>query len=643
MSKPDLPRPSHGLLLGVLLALVAWLPAREVGATAPAPPRARLLTFFATWCVPCRAELPATEALARRFAGQGLVATLVSVDSPSSAAEIPGFLAQLGIATPWVPDPESELLVRYQPGGSVPFSVLLDEHDRIVYARAGYEPGDEAHLEKAIRTLLDRRSETSASPAGSDTHGASASLAIQGLGLWRHSRFERGDSDLAALVTRFEPRIRYGRHSLALRMDQAVRWNQAAGTAADLRFERIAGDLDLGNVRIRLGDFHVRFGQGMSLSLRRVDPLGTDTALRGGRLDLAIGPARITGIAGVVNPQNFDPVDIRIVPDGGDLVVGAQVEVRPMAALGIAGYFVGARLPDAGPDGRDVDWLIGGGSMGLDFGRIRATVEGAGGRLGGFAASSVTPHGLTGSFAVDLGPTTWLVEGKWYRHWGLGRPDRYLAYDEPATLERADQLVPGNSDSLGGRTRLDWRVIPALTLYANGMAYLFSANGGSPAGGDLAWHVFGGAEVRLGERATAGLGGGWRTERDAAGRDTLRLWHIDVEASIRIGAGLVLSAGLNQVGESRALLHRKDFVRGLSSIGLAWPGVGSIAMMYGHSTEVETRPTHYPGAEIRALLPYGGELRLFGGRMAGGRVCVSGTCRDLPAFEGVRMDFAIHH
>jgi len=42
-----------------------------------------------------------------------------------------------------------------------------------------------------------------------------------------------------------------------------------------------------------------------------------------------------------------------------------------------------------------------------------------------------------------------------------------------------------------------------------------------------------------------------------------------------------------------------------------------------------------------AVLPSLGEARLFAGRLAGGRVCVSGTCRDLPPFEGVRADLTI--
>lgn len=60
------------------------------------------------------------------------------------------------------------------------------------------------------------------------------------------------------------------------------------GSSGDLRLERALLDADLGAVRLRAGDYYARVGRGMALSLRRVNPLGTDTTLRGGRLDVVL-------------------------------------------------------------------------------------------------------------------------------------------------------------------------------------------------------------------------------------------------------------------------------------------------------------------------------------------------------------------
>ncbi len=116
-----------------------------------------------------------------------------------------------------------------------------------------------------------------------------------------------------------------------------------------------------------------------------------------------------------------------------------------------------------------------------------------------------------------------------------------------------------------------------------------------------------------------------------------------VAASLPVAGAVALQTAVNHVSEAKSGFSRlHDFVRGLASAGVAWPGRGAVTFVYGYSTEVPTRPTHDPGGEVRVVLPQGGEVRLFGGRMAGGRVCASGTCRDLPPFEGVRLDVVLN-
>jgi len=628
-------------MVAVVAACMAAMPVRA----ADAPGKPRLYAFFATWCVPCRAELPSIDRIRRLYADKGLDVVLVSLDSPSSASEVAGSLAQIGIETSWILDPESELLVRYQPSGSIPFTVLLDPAGNPVFARSGYEPGDEARLEaEVVKLLAARVAAAAAPPAKAADAGApvSASLAVRTVGTWRHSRFERrGDGDLGALVARFEPQVRSGWVAASARMDSATLVGRTAGDTFDLRLERALLDLDRGAVRVRLGDNYVRVGQGMTLSLRRVDPLGTDTALRGGRVDVSGGPLRVTGIAGVVNRQNLDPIDLVVVADVDDLIAAGEVEVRPLKGLALDAYAVAASLPGAAPDGSDVTWVLGGGSVAVEAGPVRVAAEGAGGQREGRSTTRDTPHGLTGSVAVDAGPVSLLGEAKWYRRWGLGRPTGCLAYGEPATLERSDQQIPGNADSVGGRGRVDWRVAGPVTVFGNGLYYRFAIDGRDPVDGGRVWHAYGGTDVRLAGGTTLMLSGGYRDEDDAAGEDAVTLWHVEADALVPLPARLAIAARVSHVSERKVAFDVNDFVRGLATLGLAWTGVGSVSLLYGWSDEVATRPTHYPGAEAKVVLPMGGEVRLFGGRIAGGRVCVSGTCRDLAPFSGVRLDASL--
>ncbi|MEP6732018.1 MAG: TlpA disulfide reductase family protein [bacterium] len=76
-----------------------------------------LLNLWATWCEPCRAEMPSMERLQREFGPQGLVIVAVSVDSPGSEQQIRDFAKELGLTFEILHDPEKETARRYQVTG----------------------------------------------------------------------------------------------------------------------------------------------------------------------------------------------------------------------------------------------------------------------------------------------------------------------------------------------------------------------------------------------------------------------------------------------------------------------------------------------------------------------------------------------
>ena len=183
-------------------------------ARAGEPPehRGTLYVFFATWCVPCRVELPHIERLHRDYAPRGLRVVLVSEDAPSTASNVPAFLARFDVTAPWRLDSESELLARYHPAASVPFSVLVDANGRVEYAHVGYEPGDEAQLERAVVGLLEAGD---AGPAAE----VSVTAALQTLAVRREDRFDPnnpGRGRLDAGAARLEVQGRTSRYAAAV-------------------------------------------------------------------------------------------------------------------------------------------------------------------------------------------------------------------------------------------------------------------------------------------------------------------------------------------------------------------------------------------------------------------------------------------
>jgi cytochrome c biogenesis protein CcmG, thiol:disulfide interchange protein DsbE len=73
-----------------------------------------LINVWATWCEPCRVEMPSIERLHREFGSQGLAVVAISVDDPGAEQRIRDFVKELGLTFEVLHDPEKLTSVNYQ-------------------------------------------------------------------------------------------------------------------------------------------------------------------------------------------------------------------------------------------------------------------------------------------------------------------------------------------------------------------------------------------------------------------------------------------------------------------------------------------------------------------------------------------------
>lgn len=111
-----------------------------------------LLNFWATWCLPCRREMPSLERLYQSYRSRGLVVVAVSIDRASSAT-VRAFAEEMGLSFSVLHDPDDLTSPRYGVIG-IPYSFLISPAGRIVYRVAGEYTWDDQPAKAAVEDML---------------------------------------------------------------------------------------------------------------------------------------------------------------------------------------------------------------------------------------------------------------------------------------------------------------------------------------------------------------------------------------------------------------------------------------------------------------------------------------------------------
>jgi peroxiredoxin len=113
--------------------------------------RVVMINFWASWCGPCRVEMPHLARLYEKYRGSGFTVLAVNIDeSPQKAASL---ATQLGMRFPVLLDTDKKVSRLYDLS-TMPSTVLVDRDGRVRYVHRGYRDGYEETYDKQIRELL---------------------------------------------------------------------------------------------------------------------------------------------------------------------------------------------------------------------------------------------------------------------------------------------------------------------------------------------------------------------------------------------------------------------------------------------------------------------------------------------------------
>ncbi|HEX6186757.1 MAG TPA: TlpA disulfide reductase family protein [Pyrinomonadaceae bacterium] len=115
-----------------------------------------LLNFYATWCGPCRIEMPHLIALHRKYEADGLQIVGLNVGGEDDYAEVPAFKQELGIQFP-LAIPDEDFVDRYLGvNQNIPQSFVIDRQGRILKHFIGFSEESMSEVETVVQAALKK-------------------------------------------------------------------------------------------------------------------------------------------------------------------------------------------------------------------------------------------------------------------------------------------------------------------------------------------------------------------------------------------------------------------------------------------------------------------------------------------------------
>jgi thiol-disulfide isomerase/thioredoxin len=153
----------------IAAALIVALPVLAASSSSPAPQFALgarggsqvnlaqykgqvvMINFWASWCGPCRQEMPLLENIYKKYNKVGFTLLGVNVEPDSKAAD--DWLKQTPVSFPILYDKDSKVSKMYDVSG-MPSTVIIDRKGNVRTIHHGYKPGDENEYLDSIQKLI---------------------------------------------------------------------------------------------------------------------------------------------------------------------------------------------------------------------------------------------------------------------------------------------------------------------------------------------------------------------------------------------------------------------------------------------------------------------------------------------------------
>jgi peroxiredoxin len=113
-----------------------------------------VVSFWATWCGPCKEEMTHLQKLYADKSDEGLVILSISTDDARTASKVKPYITSKGYTFPVLLDASSSVVRVYNPAKTLPMTVVIGRDFELADTHTGFNPGDEVKLAALVDKLL---------------------------------------------------------------------------------------------------------------------------------------------------------------------------------------------------------------------------------------------------------------------------------------------------------------------------------------------------------------------------------------------------------------------------------------------------------------------------------------------------------
>lgn len=113
-----------------------------------------MISFWATYCEPCKVEMPIVEQLHQKYAKDGLQVLSVSLDGADTNSGVRPHIKKNGFTFDVVIDEDGTIAQAYNPASVAPFTIIIGRNGKIAKQIEGFQSSQAGMLENEVRALL---------------------------------------------------------------------------------------------------------------------------------------------------------------------------------------------------------------------------------------------------------------------------------------------------------------------------------------------------------------------------------------------------------------------------------------------------------------------------------------------------------